>query len=63
MKLSNQTQVRRKCQFCKQERECSHGADPYLLNQFDEVEMVWLCDECSFIRQNGLHLPESEDDE
>jgi len=57
-----QTQ-RRKCQFCKQERDCKHGPDPYLFHFFDEIEMVWLCPECFSIRRDGRHLPESEDDE
>ncbi len=52
----------RKCQFCKQDRECRHGPDPYLLLHLDEIEMVWLCDECYDIRKDGLHLPESEVD-
>ena len=58
----SQPPQRRKCQFCKQERDCGHGPDPYLFNNFDEIEMVWLCDECYDIRKDGLHLPESEVD-
>lgn len=54
---------RRKCQFCKQERDCKHGPDPYLFHFFGETEMVWLCKECYSIREDGLHLPDGEDDE
>jgi len=53
----------RKCQWCKQHRGCKHGPDPYLFYFHDEIEMVWLCDECYSIRQNGLHLPDGEVDE
>ena len=54
--------TRRKCQFCKQEKDCRHGPDPFLFSRFDEIEMVWLCEECYSIRANGLHLPDSEDE-
>lgn len=53
---------RRKCQFCKQVQDCKHGPDPYLFYNFDEIEMVWLCSECYFVRENGLHLANIEDD-
>ena len=46
----------RKCQFCKQQRDCSYVADPFLFYNFDEIEMVWLCDECYSIRERGDHL-------
>jgi len=52
----------RKCQFCKQVRECRHGPDPYLLLYLDETEMVWLCHECYVLRENAQHLPECERD-
>jgi hypothetical protein len=58
----DQEPQRRKCQFCKQERDCKHGPDPFLFYNFDEDEMVWLCSECYSIRESGLHLPESEVD-
>ena len=54
--------TRRRCQFCKQERDCKHGPDPFLFYNFDEIEIVWLCSDCYFTRQDGSHLPESEDD-
>lgn len=59
---NRQKAERRKCQYCKQERDCRYGPDPYLLHTFDEVEMVWLCGECYDLRKDGEHLPESEDD-
>ena len=55
--------TRRRCQFCKQEQDCKHGPDPYLFDHFDEIEMVWLCDECFALRKDGGHLPEGEDEE
>ena len=55
--------VRRKCQFCKQERDCKHGPDPFLYYNFDETEMVWLCEECFTVRENGDHIPDLENDE
>ena len=58
----SQEAQRRKCQFCKQERDCRHGPDPYLFHNFDEIEMVWLCGECYFVRENGLHLPDCEEE-
>jgi len=51
---------RRKCQFCKRRRDCRHGPAPFLFHNFDEIEWVWLCGECFFIRREGLHL--SDDD-
>ena len=54
--------TRRKCQFCKQERDCRQGPDPFLFYNFDEVEIVWLCDDCYVTRENGLHLPDDEDE-
>jgi len=59
----DQEPVRRKCQFCKQQRDCKHGPDPYLFHNLDEEEPVWLCEECYFVRENGLHLPDGEVDE
>jgi len=52
----------RKCQWCKQQRDCRHGPDPYLFFFFDEIEMVWLCDDCFALREDGGHLPEGEDE-
>ena len=49
---------RRKCGFCKEQRPCKHGPDPFLYYQFDEIEMVWLCEDCFGIRRNGKHLPD-----
>ena len=60
---SSHTWVRRKCQFCKQTRDCRRGPDPFLLNYFDEIEIVWLCAECHFLRRDGLHLPDGDDGE
>ena len=57
----HQQHRQKKCQFCKQERDCKCGPDPFLLFNFDEVEMVWLCDDCYDIRAEGLHLPDDED--
>ena len=54
---------RRKCQFCKQHSDCKYGPDPFLFHNFDEEEMVWLCEECYVIRENGLHLDDWEGDE
>jgi len=51
----------RKCQHCKQSRDCRHGPDPYLFYFFREVEEVWLCDECFNLREEGKHLPENQD--
>ena len=53
----NQTPKRKKCQFCKQQRDCKHGPDPFLFYNFDEIETVWLCDECYSLREEGDHLP------
>ena len=58
-----QRPVRRKCQFCKQERKCKHGPDPTLYFFFDEIEMVWLCEACFDVRVTGEHLPDLGDDE
>jgi len=55
--------VRRRCQFCKQIRDCTYGPDPFLYHNFDEIEMVWLCDECRTVRENGEHLPDGDDGE
>ncbi len=52
----NQLLAWRKCQFCKQQRDCSRIPDPFLFNFYDEIEMVWLCDECYSIRERGDHL-------
>ena len=52
--------TRTTCQFCKQERNCSRGPDPFLLNFFDETEIVWLCDECYSLRRCGGHLGDEE---
>jgi hypothetical protein len=49
---------RRACQFCKQIRNCRYIEDPFLLHNFDEIEMVWLCQKCLTVRQDGEHLPE-----
>ena len=51
----------RKCQFCKQERDCGHGPDPFLFNTFDEIEVVWLCSECFDLRKDGGHLADEEE--
>jgi hypothetical protein len=56
----NQTPVLRKCQYCKQVKDCRQGPDPYLLNVFDETEIVWLCDACYDLREYGDHLEEHE---
>ena len=56
----NQSPERRTCQHCKQVRDCKRGPDPFLFHGFDEIEMVWLCADCYFLRENGLHLPELE---
>lgn len=54
--------TRRKCQWCKQHRPCGHGPDPYLFYFHDEIEMVWLCDDCFHLRRDGGHLPEGADE-
>ena len=48
----------RKCQFCKQERDCKRGSDPFLLLYFHERETVWLCADCYSLREEGDHLPD-----
>ena len=60
-KWENQPPTRKKCQFCKQERDCRRGPDPYLFNAFNEIEMVWLCDECFSLREYGDHLDDEEE--
>jgi len=62
-KSDKQTPQRRTCQHCKQPRDCEYGPDPFLCRAFDEVEMVWLCSDCYFIRMNGLHLPGYRDED
>ena len=57
---STQRPERRKCGFCKRERDCKHGPDPFLFDRFDEIEMVWLCEDCFGTRKNGTHLPDDE---
>ena len=52
---------RRKCQFCKQQRDCTRGPDPFLFNFYDEIEIVWLCDECFSLREYGDHLDDGEE--
>jgi len=54
--------TRRKCQHCKQTRDCRQGPDPYLYYSHDEIEEVWLCAECFFLRGQGDHLPDEEED-
>ena len=51
---------RRKCQFCKQDRACRHGLDPFLYLFLGETEMVWLCLDCYDLRKDGGHLSEEE---
>jgi hypothetical protein len=46
------------CQFCKQERDCKRGPDPFLLLYFHERETVWLCADCYSLREEGDHLPD-----
>jgi len=53
----------RKCQYCKQPRDCRQGPDPYLFYFHREIEEVWLCDECFGLREEGKHLPENQDEE
>jgi hypothetical protein len=53
----------RKCQFCKQEHDCTYLPDPFLAGFFDEIEMVWLCDGCFRLRREGKHLPDLDPDE
>jgi len=53
----------RKCQHCKQPRDCRQGPDPYLYYFHDEIETVWLCPKCFRLRKTGSHLPEGHDDE
>ena len=55
----DQEPQRRKCQFCKQERDCKRGPDPFLLIYFHEREMVWLCSDCYSLREEGDHLPDA----
>ena len=52
---------RRRCAFCKQQRDCKHGPDPFLFYNFDEIEVVWLCEECFQIRERGDHLPDEDE--
>ena len=58
----NQKPRRRKCQFCKRQRLCKHGPDPFLFYNFDDMEMVWLCEECYSLRENGDHLDDMDED-
>ena len=60
---NDQQPQRHKCQYCKEEKDCKRGPDPYLYYQFDEIEMVWLCQECYDLRKDGSHLGDDEDDE
>ncbi len=55
-----QPPTRKKCQFCKQERDCRRGPDPFLFYSYDDIEMVWLCDECFSLRECGDHLGDEE---
>jgi len=52
----DQKPVRRQCQYCKQHRPCRRGPDPFLLNNFEEIEVVWLCGACFTLREDGGHL-------
>ena len=58
-----QKKTHRKCQHCKQPRDCRHGPDPYLFYFHDEIEPVWLCKPCFNLRKTGDHLPEGHDEE
>ena len=58
---NNQPPTRKECQYCKQERDCRRGPDPFLFYSFDEIEMVWLCDECFSLRKHGDHLGDEEE--
>jgi len=58
---NNQPWTRKKCQYCKQEKDCRRGPDPFLFYSFDEIETVWLCDECFVLRKDGDHLDGEED--